>query len=66
MIVFPWAIPVWLSSLRQSLNVVDAGLGGETVVWTGGTETGAGLTRVVIKTTQNLTVDGFVPKRKAM
>lgn len=55
-------MPVCFSSLRQSLNVVDAGLGGETVVWTGGTETGAGLTRVVMKTTQNLTVDGFVPK----
>lgn len=59
-------MPVCFSSLRQSLNVVDAGLGGERVVWTGGTETGAGLTRVVMKTTQNLTVDGFVPKRKAM
>ena len=59
-------MPVCFSSLRQSLNVIDAGLGGETAVWTGGTETGAGLTRVVMKTTQNLTVDGFVPKRKAM
>ena len=59
-------MPVWFSILFPSLNVVDEGLGGETVVWTGGTETGAGVTRVVIQTTQNLTVDGFVPKRKPM
>ena len=66
MIVPRQVMPVWFSILFPSLNVADEELGGATVVWTGGTETGAGLTRVVMKTTQNLTVDGFVTKRKAM